>query len=75
MIDQICERLLQGSSMVDLVLTGPYRTISVYGNFAIQVDIPVTAGGEDESSGGGGGLFSDGRRSIYWEWDGYDRDG
>ncbi|CAD6258080.1 unnamed protein product [Miscanthus lutarioriparius] len=46
-------------TMVDLVLTGPYKGISAYGCFAISIDIPAPAAG---SSGD----------PIQWEWDCYD---
>ena len=34
---------MEDEEMNDLVLTGPYRGISAYGNFAIQVDMPSSA--------------------------------
>jgi hypothetical protein len=50
--------------MVDLVLTGPYRSISVYGRFAIKIDIPPGAAAGSSKGDAGG--------SINWEWDCYD---
>jgi len=52
--------------MKDLVLTGPYRGISAYGNFAIQVVMPAATGGEVEPSTSGGA-----GDPITWEWDCY----
>lgn len=56
--------------MNDLVLTGPYRGISAYGNFAIQVDMPssATGGSKEEASPSSSG---DADGSITWEWDRY----
>lgn len=56
--------------MNDLVLTGPYRGISAYGNFAIQVDMPssATGGSKEEASPSRSG---DADGPITWEWDRY----
>jgi hypothetical protein len=53
--------------MADLVLTGPYTSISAYGCFAIKIDIPPPGAAAGSSKGDGSG-------SIIWEWDCYDQE-